>query len=1292
MLTIENNVLVKCDENATEVVIPEGVTEINWGAFEDCKLLTSIVIPESIKKIRGSAFSGCESLKSIVIPKGVTEIGFSAFGDCQSLSSIVIPEGVNEIGYNAFAGCVSLKSIVIPKSLKDINSSDLKDCTALSNIKYDGTIAEWNILYSELFHDGSSEITIECSDGIAVPYSKQENFVSIVIPDSVNKISDFAFENCSSLTSVTIPESVTEIGEYAFAGCKSLKSIVIPDSVTKIGEAVFKDCEKLSSVTLSKRIDNIPSEAFYNCTSLTTIEMPEHVRFIEEFALCNTSKLKTITIHNRLRFIFNNAFKDSGIENIYYKGSKSAWEWIKIDQPWGIPCKYTDFNVTIHCSDGDIPFVEILSSSANGVLYGMGSKLIKCDENATDVLIPADIHEFARSAFEGCKSLKTLRFTKDFDFVSLYDEFDPSNGWDDSFDIFVFDSLTDVYYEGTTVEWIDAAGFLFFPKHVKIHCSDGEASPLTPDMEKIVIPAGVTELPNYAFYSYNCKEIELPAGLKYIGDKAFEESEIGTINFKGTKEQWEKISKDQPWGTYRELREWMVAIVHCSDGDVPFFDKDVVIDDNGVVVEPADFFIFDYTIPADVKKIGRYAFDVDNYDDPRGESDSDFELTYEGTKEQWLKIEKGENWDGNKVAVVHCSDGDIQINKGNKDLNEKLINAVREGNLEEVKKLIIEGASVNAANDSWGTALDIALRRDFKEIAEFLIKQGSDVTRISKSTFALVVDRGSKELVELLLAHGVNVNVVLRYGRTALMIAACKSNKEMIEFLIEHGADVNAVDEYGRSALTYAVNGGSKELVELLIAHGADINTDCNFTSAVKNKEMLAILLNNKLDVDKIAESAEALSAAVDCSNKEAVELLINHGANVKTTALLNCHTIEIAKLLIDHGADVNVADEHGKTALMVTVRRAAVDSDSKELVELLIAHGANINAADESGYTALMVAAKHNEKEITKFLVERGADVNAKTKRGLTALILASDNRHKLDLVEFLLTHGADVNAAMDDGRTSLMIAASRSNKEMLELLIEHDADINARTKLGETPLMWCSYSERNAVTLIEHGADVNAVNKQGTSTYEMFIDSYGKDSGIVEFLVQHGAKTNVHNLFIEAIKNNNTDEVLKFINNGANLNLSFHIPSRYTPLMVAAQYDSKEVAELLIEHGAKVNHEPIELDGGAYYFPLSAAAEWNAKNVAEVLINHGAWLDALDRDDYDIDEFLRPIDFAMINNSKDVVEVFLNHGYEFNRVNFYKEVEDVFHQDFEDPISYAEEHNFTELAELLKKHFKKS
>ena len=637
--------------------------------------------------------------------------------------------------------------------------------------------------------------------------------------------------------------------------------------------------------------------------------------------------------------------------------------------------------------------------------------LVKCDENATEVVIPADVTEIEADAFEGCKALKTLRFPKDFDFQYLYYNLNPYEMRDENelyygkIDTFLIDSLTDVYYEGSIADWIKATGYLFFKENVKIHCIDGDTVPLTPDMEKIVIPNGVTEIPNYAFFGYSYKEIEipdsvteigrfalcntsnlesitLPAGLTHIGHSAFEDSGFRNINFKGTKEQWKKVYKDSPWGSSNGIGWMDVGTVHCSDGDSDFDDL-LYIRDNWIA-EVRYYYDGQYSIPIEIEEIPKNVFvGIDN----------DCEFNYEGTIEQWFKIDKGVDWH-DCVTVVHCSDGDIQINKGDNALDEKLLDAVNEGNFEEVVKLIIEGASVNASNDNkGGNALNIALNRDFKEIAEFLIKQGSNVNSIQKKVFIAVVERCSKELVELLLAHGINVNVVFDYGRTALMIAACKSNKEMIE---------------------------------------------------------------------------------------------------------------------------------------------------------LLISHGANINAADESGYTALMVAAEHNistGKEIAKFLVEQGADVNAKTKRGLTALILASDDRHKLDLVEFLLTHGADVNAAMDDGRTALMIAASRSNKEMLELLIEHGADINARTKLGETPLMWCSYSERNAVTLIEHGADVNAVNKQGTSTYEIFIDFYGKDSGIVEFLVQHGAKTNVHNLFIEAIKNNNTDEVLKFINNGADLNLSFHI-----------------------------------------------------------------------------------------------------------------------------------------------------
>lgn len=67
-------------------------------------------------------------------------------------------------------------------------------------------------------------------------------FESVVIPDGVTSIGEYAFRHCSSLSSLVIPDSVTSIECYAFSGCESLSSIVIPDSVTSIGYHAFASC------------------------------------------------------------------------------------------------------------------------------------------------------------------------------------------------------------------------------------------------------------------------------------------------------------------------------------------------------------------------------------------------------------------------------------------------------------------------------------------------------------------------------------------------------------------------------------------------------------------------------------------------------------------------------------------------------------------------------------------------------------------------------------------------------------------------------------------------------------------------------------------------------------------------------------------------------------------------------------------------------------------------------------------------------------------------------------------
>ena len=64
-LTITNGVVTECARSAKNVVIPDGVTEIGYYAFDNCESLTSVVIPEGVTKIGVWAFRDCESLESV---------------------------------------------------------------------------------------------------------------------------------------------------------------------------------------------------------------------------------------------------------------------------------------------------------------------------------------------------------------------------------------------------------------------------------------------------------------------------------------------------------------------------------------------------------------------------------------------------------------------------------------------------------------------------------------------------------------------------------------------------------------------------------------------------------------------------------------------------------------------------------------------------------------------------------------------------------------------------------------------------------------------------------------------------------------------------------------------------------------------------------------------------------------------------------------------------------------------------------------------------------------------------
>ena len=133
-LYIEDNVLIKCDNKVENVVIPDGITQIDDYAFELCTQLKTVMIPGSVTSIGDDAFYGCFRLTSITLPNSVTYIGDRAFSGCDSLTSITIPNSVMSIGSAAFRECSSLTSITIPNSVMSIGEEAFYNCSSLTSI------------------------------------------------------------------------------------------------------------------------------------------------------------------------------------------------------------------------------------------------------------------------------------------------------------------------------------------------------------------------------------------------------------------------------------------------------------------------------------------------------------------------------------------------------------------------------------------------------------------------------------------------------------------------------------------------------------------------------------------------------------------------------------------------------------------------------------------------------------------------------------------------------------------------------------------------------------------------------------------------------------------------------------------------------------------------------------------------------------------------------------------------------------------------------------------------------
>lgn len=279
----------------------------------------------------------------------------------------------------------------------------------------------------------------------------------------------------------------------------------IPDSVTSIGEHAFDGCTGLTTVKISDNVTEIGDYAFLNCPVESATMPASAIKSVQK------DYLTTVTITSG--GIPYRAFL-TRIDSYSYRTCTSLTSVIIAD------------NVT---SIGEEAF-----SDCNGLI---------------SVTIGRGVRNIGNSAFNGCYRLIEVYNKSSLNITAG----SVNNGY-------VGYYAKNVYSrEGGSKLSTDENGYVIYKNgadKILVAYQGNAANPVLPD--------GITEIYQYAFWGLGITSITISDSVTSIGDYAFYYcTELTSITFNGTKAQWKAIDKSNNWnfntGNY---------IVHCTDGDI----------------------------------------------------------------------------------------------------------------------------------------------------------------------------------------------------------------------------------------------------------------------------------------------------------------------------------------------------------------------------------------------------------------------------------------------------------------------------------------------------------------------------------------------------------------------------------------------------------------------------------------------------------------------------------------------------------------------------------------------------
>lgn len=236
--------------------------------------------------IENRSFQSLFSLESIYLPNSLKTIGSDAFHSCSNLKNIVLPNGVEYIGKNAFSYCTSLTDLNIPSSVIRIDDNAFDGCKSLSNLAIDGHIRAFGYV------DFSSLTSLPRTEfGNAYYCGTTTNPYYFLV--------DYSTDNPPY---IEINKNCKYISESF-----SKYNVRYDGSISQWCDICIKDGSSPSSFSILK--NNYDNEMYKEYEILREIVIPNNVEIIGNYQFCGIlGDVKRIYISDSVKYIGTCAF------------------------------------------------------------------------------------------------------------------------------------------------------------------------------------------------------------------------------------------------------------------------------------------------------------------------------------------------------------------------------------------------------------------------------------------------------------------------------------------------------------------------------------------------------------------------------------------------------------------------------------------------------------------------------------------------------------------------------------------------------------------------------------------------------------------------------------------------------------------------------------------------------------------------------------------------------------------------------------------------------------------------